>query len=63
METVRDFIFGVSKITAVSYCSHEMSFNAFSLEASIAPWKKGYDQPRQHIKKQRYHSADKGPHS
>ena len=26
-----------------------------------APWKKGYDQPRQHIKKQRYYSANKGP--
>jgi len=24
-------------------------------------WKKSYDQPRQHIKKQRYHFADKGP--
>ena len=25
-----------------------------------APWKKSYDQPRQHIKKQRYYFADKG---
>ena len=25
----------------------------------FAPWKKGYDQPRQHIKKQRYHFDDK----
>ena len=24
------------------------------------PWKKSYDKPRQHIKKQRYHFADKG---
>ena len=24
-------------------------------------WKKSYDQPRQHIKKQRHHFADKGP--
>ena len=29
----------------------------------LAPWKKSYDQPRQHIKKQRYHFADKGPSS
>ena len=28
-----------------------------------APWKKSYDQPRQHIKKQRYHFADKSPYS
>ena len=26
-------------------------------------WKKSYDKPRQHIKKQRYHFADKGPYS
>ena len=27
---------------------------------NLAPWKKSYDQPRQHIKKQRYYFADKG---
>ena len=26
----------------------------------LAPWKKGYDQPRQHIKKQRHYFANKG---
>ena len=26
----------------------------------LAPWKKSYDQPRQHIKKQRYYFANKG---
>ena len=26
----------------------------------IAPWKKSYDQPRQHIKKQRHYFADIG---
>ena len=26
-----------------------------------APWKESYDKPRQHIKKQRYHFANKGP--
>ena len=26
----------------------------------VAPWKKSYDQPRQHIKKQRHYFADKG---
>ena len=27
----------------------------------LSPWKKSYDQPRQHIKKQRHYFADKGP--
>ena len=29
----------------------------------LAPWKKSYDQPRQHIKKQRHYFANKGPSS
>ena len=29
----------------------------------LAPWKKSYDKPRQHIKKQRHHFTDKGPSS
>ena len=29
----------------------------------LAPWKKNYDNRRQHIKKQRHHFADKGPSS
>ena len=29
----------------------------------LAPWKKSYDKPRQHIKKKRHHFADKGPYS
>ena len=42
VETVRDFIWGGSKITADGYCSHEIK--------TLAPWKKSYDTPRQHIK-------------
>ena len=49
------FIFLGSQITANGDYSHEMK--------TLAPWKKSYDQPRQHIKKQRYHFADKGPFS
>jgi len=30
---------------------------------TLAPWKKSYEQPRQHIKKQRHYFADKGPSS
>ena len=29
----------------------------------LAPWKKSYDKPRQHIKKQRHHITHKGPYS
>ena len=29
----------------------------------LAPWKKSYDQPRQHIKEQRHYFANKGPSS
>ena len=41
METVTDFIFLRSKMTADGDCSHEIK--------TPAPWKKSYDQPRQHI--------------
>ena len=54
-ETVREFIFLGSKITVDVDCSHEIKM--------LAPWKKSYDQPRQHIKKQRHYFANKGPHS
>ena len=55
METVTDFIFLGSKITADGDCSHEIK--------TLAPWKRSYDQPRQHIKKQRHYFVDKGPSS
>ena len=29
----------------------------------LDPWKKSYDQPRQHIKKQKQYFTDKGPYS
>ena len=55
MESVRDFIFLGSEITADGDCSHEIK--------TLAPRKKSYDQPRLHIKKQRHQSANKGPSS
>ena len=33
------------------------------LDSKITPWKESYDQPRQHIKKQRHYFANKGPSS
>ena len=29
----------------------------------LAPWKKSYDQPRQHIQKQRQYFAERGPYN
>ena len=54
VETMTDFIFLDSKITADSDCSHEKM---------LAPWKKSYDKPRLHIKKQRHYFADQGSSS
>ena len=54
METVSDFIFLGSKITAGSDYSHEKM---------LVPWKKSYDQPRQHVKRQRPDFTGKGPSS
>ena len=55
VETVADFIFLGSRITADGDCSHEIK--------TLTPWKEGFDQPRQHIKKQRHYFANKGPSS
>ena len=50
-ETVADFIFLGSKITADNACS---------LGIKDTPCKESYDQPRQHIKKQRHYFVNKG---
>ena len=55
METVTDFIFLGSKITADGDCNHEIR-RCLSLEES-------YVKFRQHIKKQRHYFANKGPSS
>ena len=54
VETVSNFIFLGSKITTDGDCSHE-------IKSHLLLWKKSYDQPRQHIKKQRHYFADKAP--
>ena len=50
VETVDDFIFLGSKITADGDCSHAL-------------WKESNDQPRHHFKKQRHYLVDKGWYS
>ena len=52
VETVSDFFFLSSKITEGGDCSHE-------IKKTLDFWKKSYDQPRQHIKKQRHYFANK----
>ena len=51
VETVRDFVFWAPK-------SLQMVTSAMKLKD--APWKKSYDKPRQHIKKQIHYFANKG---
>ena len=51
MEIVTDFIFFGSKITADGDCSHKIK--------TLAPWKKSYNQSRQHIKKQKHYLPTK----
>ena len=56
METVTDFIFLGSKITACGDCSHE-------IKRCLLFWKQSYNKPRQHIKRHRHYFANKGPSS
>ena len=51
-ETVSDFIFWGSKITADGDCSHE-------IKRHLTPWKESYDQSRQNIKKQGHYFVNK----
>ena len=53
VETVADLIFLGFKITADGDCGHEIK--------TLTLCKESYDQPRQHIQKQRHYFANKGP--
>ena len=52
METVRYFILGAPK---------SLQMMTASMKLKDTSLKKSYDQPRQHIKKQRHYFANKGP--
>ena len=56
VEAVTDFIFLGSKITVDHDCGHE-------IKRGLLLGKKAMTKPSQHIKKQRYHFADKGLYS
>ena len=53
MDTITNLILGCLKITVDSDCNHEIK--------RFVPWKKSYDKPRQHVKKQRHHFTEKDP--
>ena len=55
VETVSDFIFWGSTITADGSCSHDIKRCLLFFVS--------YDQPRQHIKKQRHYFVSQGPSS
>ena len=55
-ETVSDFIFGGLQ----DHCKWWLQPWNYKMPT---PWKESYDQPRQHIKKQRHYFAKKGPSS
>ena len=50
VETVSDFTLGGSK----KFHGADMKLK------TLTPWKESYDQPRQHIQKQRHYFANKG---
>ena len=56
METMQEFIFLGSKITA------DGDLQPWN-KKTLAPWKKSYDEPRQCVKKQRHCFAHKGQYS
>ena len=56
METVRDFILGGLQ----NHCGWWLQPWNYK---TLAPCKESYDQPRQHIKKQRHYFASQGPSS
>ena len=55
VETVSDFIILGSKITAVGVAAMKLKH--------ATSWEESYDQPREHIQKQRRYFANKGPSS
>ena len=52
-----------STVEPENHILYILIFFAHRLCDSLTPWKESYDQPRQHIKKQRHYFANKGPSS
>ena len=56
LEAVTDFLFLGSKITVDGECSQK-------IRRQLLLWQESYDEPKQCVKNQRHHFADKGPYS
>ena len=56
VETVSDLFFWAPK-------SLQMVTAAMKIKRCLTPWKESYDQPKEHIQKQRHYVANKGPSS
>ena len=55
VEAMSDFIFGGAP--------KSLQMVIATMQLKDTPWKQGYDQHRQHIKKQRHYFVNKGPSS
>ena len=55
VEEVTDFILGAPKSLQIVTAAMKLR--------TLAPWKKSYNQPRQHIRKQIHYFVNKGPSS
>ena len=55
METVADFIFTLAP--------KSLQMMTVAMKLRDTPWEESYDQPRQHIEKQKHYFANKGPSS
>ena len=49
--------------TLFSWAPISLQMVTAAMKLKDTPWKESYDQPRQHIQKQRYYFANKGPSS
>ena len=54
------------KVKAVTFCflgpQKSLKMVTAAMKLKDAPWKKSYDQARQHIKKQRHYFTNKSPY-
>ena len=53
-------LWGHTETDTTEATERQQQQNLLGKYPKIAPWKKSYYKPRQHIKKQRYHFTDKG---
>ena len=61
VETVRDFTWAPKSLQKVSAALKLKDAYSKKKKKMLIPWKESYDQPRQHVKKQRHYFANKGP--